>query len=143
MPTVWLIEDDLMTVDLYKEVLLSELKIKLEITGWGEEAIKWLKSVREKKMEKPDLILLDLVLPDISGLYVLDEIRNYPETKDIKVIVITNLAVSHYKEIFDYQLEEELNQKADKVVIKVKTPPSELIEIVKDVLKEKLPQNKK
>ena len=47
-----------------------------------------LKSVQEKK---PDLILLDLILPKIPGLEVLKKLKEAKETKDIPVIVLTNL----------------------------------------------------
>jgi CheY-like chemotaxis protein len=43
------------------------------------------------KKERPDLILLDLVLPKLHGLEVLKELREDPQTKEIPVIVLTNL----------------------------------------------------
>jgi CheY-like chemotaxis protein len=41
--------------------------------------------------EKPDLILLDIVLPKINGLEVLSQLKENPETKTIPVILLTNL----------------------------------------------------
>ena len=41
--------------------------------------------------EKPDLVLLDLILPKINGFDVLKTLKNNPETKSIPVIVLTNL----------------------------------------------------
>ncbi|MBU2579172.1 response regulator [Patescibacteria group bacterium] len=41
--------------------------------------------------KKPDLILLDLILPKIDGFEVLKHLKENPETKDIPVIVLTNL----------------------------------------------------
>jgi CheY-like chemotaxis protein len=41
--------------------------------------------------EKPDLILLDIVLPKISGLEVLAKLKEDPKTKDIPIIILTNL----------------------------------------------------
>ncbi|MGB9680813.1 MAG: response regulator [Minisyncoccia bacterium] len=43
------------------------------------------------KREKPDLIILDLILPKMNGFEVLEELKKDEETKDIPVIVLTNL----------------------------------------------------
>jgi len=43
------------------------------------------------KSKKPDLILLDLILPKMNGFEVLAELKKEPETKDIPIIVLTNL----------------------------------------------------
>lgn len=51
----------------------------------GEQALEFARS------EKPDLILLDLVLPKKHGLEVLEELKNDEATKAIPVIVLTNL----------------------------------------------------
>jgi len=43
------------------------------------------------KESKPDLVLLDLILPKMDGFTVLEELKKMPETKDMPVIVLTNL----------------------------------------------------
>jgi DNA-binding response OmpR family regulator len=43
------------------------------------------------KTQKPDLVLLDLVLPKIHGFDVLRQLKEDPQTKEIPVIVLTNL----------------------------------------------------
>jgi len=48
--------------------------------------------VRAAQVEKPDLILLDIILPKKNGFEVLKELKSGPETKSIPVIVLTNLS---------------------------------------------------
>jgi len=43
------------------------------------------------KKEKPDLILLDIVLPKVNGLEVLGKLKDDPETKAIPIVILTNL----------------------------------------------------
>jgi len=47
--------------------------------------------LRLAKKKKPDLILLDLILPKIHGFEVLKRLKDNEETKDIPIIVLTNL----------------------------------------------------
>ncbi|PIX99282.1 response regulator, partial [bacterium (Candidatus Howlettbacteria) CG_4_10_14_3_um_filter_37_10] len=58
------------------------------ITEIAEDGEKALKAVREFK---PDLLLLDIMMPKIDGLEVLEILRNNPETKDMLVVMLTNL----------------------------------------------------
>jgi DNA-binding response OmpR family regulator len=49
------------------------------------------KGIELALLEKPDLIILDIVLPKKDGFEVLDEIKNNDETKNVPVILLTNL----------------------------------------------------
>jgi two-component system phosphate regulon response regulator PhoB len=87
----------------------------------GDEAL------RTAAEERPDLIVLDLMLPGVSGLDVLAELRKKPETKDIGVIVLTAR-----KEEADRL--EGLELGADDYVVKPFSPP-ELVLRVSAVLR--------
>jgi putative two-component system response regulator len=45
------------------------------------------------RLERPDLVLLDLVMPDLAGQDVLEQLRSDPETRDIPVIVVTSTSL--------------------------------------------------
>ncbi len=53
--------------------------------------------------EKPDLILLDLMMPKVDGIEMLKGLRNDPRGKDIPVIMLTNVGdVDHISEAIEY-----------------------------------------
>ena len=81
---ILIIEDDRFLIKLYSSKLQREGFEVMEAIS-GEEGLS--KILREK----PDLVLLDLVLPQKSGFEILSEMQMNPETKDIPVIILTNL----------------------------------------------------
>lgn len=85
MRKILLIEDDEFVIKPLKIVLKQE-GFSLSVAGDGETAVEKLRN------EQPDLILLDIVLPKMSGFDVLKEIRSDPKTKNIPVIILSNLA---------------------------------------------------
>lgn len=69
--------------------------------------------------EKPDLILLDIVLPGTSGLDILKELRERPETKDSKVVMLTNFGS-------DENINKAMEYGANDYLMKYNIVPSEL-----------------
>ncbi len=88
---VLLIEDDPGDVELTQAALAkSKLKINLNVVNDGEEALAYLR--REGQYTdavRPNLILLDLNLPGLSGLEVLSSIKRDQRLKLIPVVVLT------------------------------------------------------
>lgn len=124
---ILLIEDDLATVELY-ETLLEKAGFDIETIKWGEEAIKKVKEIKEGKIERPDLVLLDLILPDINGILVLEEIRKHKETKDIPVFILTNYS--------DTELEKMGHDlRSKRYLLKTDYTPKQFIKIIKEQLK--------
>lgn len=82
---ILLVEDDTNLASVYKARLELE-GFDVVLVGNGEEAL----STAVK--EKPDLVLLDAMMPKISGFDVLDILRNTPETANIRVIMLTALS---------------------------------------------------
>ena len=85
--------------------------------------------LRLAKSEKPDLILLDLILPKMPGFDVLKKLKEDNETKDIPVIVLTNL-----EDIKDVDRAIELG--ATTYLVKAKYSLEEIVEKIKNALGE-------
>ena len=82
--TILFIEDESALQKTFGDILGKEGYDMISALD-GEIGLKLAKS------KKPDLILLDLVLPKVHGFEVLKELKSDPGTKDIPIIVLTNL----------------------------------------------------
>lgn len=88
---ILLVEDD--------EALAAVYKSRLDIEGFDTKGVFNGEDALSAAMDfKPDLILLDAMMPKISGFDVLDILRNTPETAQIRVIMLTALSQPKDKE---------------------------------------------
>jgi len=121
---ILLIEDDLEQIAMYKFAFLQQADLKLVCTDKQTEAIK----IAKKK--QPALILLDLLLNSSgpqSGLKVLENLKQEPQTKDIPVVVFTNYSK---KDV----LEKAKQIGAQEAWIKAQLVPKEVIAKVRNFL---------
>lgn len=77
--------DDIPLNILLVQKMLTRFNFQLRTAGGGQEA---LDAIAE---QKPDLILLDLMMPEIDGFEVIKRIRENPETADIRIIILSAL----------------------------------------------------
>jgi CheY-like chemotaxis protein len=77
--------------------------------------------------EKPDLIVLDIMMPKISGFDVLDILRTTPETKEAKIIIMTALS-----QPTDVEKGKQLG--ADEYLVKSQVTLTDVVEKVKEIL---------
>lgn len=77
--------------------------------------------------ERPDIILLDLILPDTTGFEILKALKEKPETKDIPVVILSNLNQQE-----DMSNVHKLG--AAKFIVKAMSTPDDIFSEVKDVL---------
>ena len=82
---ILIVNDDADVLDLF-EAMLSEHYAVIKACG-GEECL----SLLEKEKEKPDLILLSVVMPDVNGLTVLERMKQKEELKSIPVLLHTTV----------------------------------------------------
>ncbi|OGY79657.1 MAG: hypothetical protein A3B74_02700 [Candidatus Kerfeldbacteria bacterium RIFCSPHIGHO2_02_FULL_42_14] len=119
---ILLVEDDEMLAGLYAE--------KFEMEGYvvfiATNGFDGLKIANEKI---PDFILLDIIMPKMDGFVTLKRLKKNPKTKDIPVILLTNLGQ-----------EDDVNKGrslgAVDYFIKANHTPSEIVQKVKDLLKD-------
>ena len=122
MKTILFIEDESALQKTFGEILSQE----------GYEMISALDGETGfdlAKLKKPDLILLDLVLPKLHGFEVLKQLKQNSETKEIPVIVLTNL-----EGMADVQ--KALDLGATTYLVKAQYRLEEIVEKVKKALSE-------
>ncbi len=116
---ILLVEDEPLLVTLYKEAF-SDKPLTLEVAETGHEALEMVGK------NKPDLILLDILLPGMNGFEVLRKLKASAKTRDIPVIVLTNLG----SEETDKDRQLALSLGAVDYLVKSYHTPDEMIKIV-------------
>lgn len=116
--TIAVVEDDTMLRKYLASSLSKEKNITVVTGANGEEGEKVIKETI------PDLVLLDIIMPKKNGFEVLEAIKKDPKTKDIRVIVLSNLGqqsdIDQAKKLgaIDYFVKVDLEMSA--IVSKVK-----------------------
>ncbi len=123
MAKIMLVEDDNNLREIYGERLIAE-GYEIVSAKDGEEAL----ALAVK--EKPDLIISDVMMPKISGFDMLDILRQTPETKNTKVIMMTALSQAE-----DKQRASSLG--ADKYLVKSQVTLEDVARVVDDVLNDR------
>jgi len=120
MNNILIVEDEDFLIRALEDNLTAE-GYTVDIAKNGEEA---LEKIGKKK---PNLVLLDLLMPKKDGFYVLEEVKKNPEWKLIPVIVLSNLGG-------DADIKRALEMGADDYFVKSQHPIQEVMEKVKDYL---------
>jgi len=119
---ILVIEDDRFLRELICQKLLKE--------GYDVvEAIDGEKGTELAKSEKPDLILLDLILPGIDGFEVLARVKSDPDASRVPVIILSNLGQKD-------DIEKGLKMGAVDYLIKAHFTPAEIVEKIRSIIKE-------
>ena len=123
MSKVLLIEDDSIVVNIYSNYLNNQGH-EVKAIDDGSSAVK------SALKFKPDLILLDLMVPKIGGAKILKELRSTAEFKTIPILVYTNLDSEDRKN-------EVLKSGATEFFSKAQTNHKEVINRIETLLKQK------
>jgi len=117
---ILIVEDEEIITDLLQRKLTKE-GYEISVARDGEEGLKTMKEV------KPDLILLDIIMPKMGGFEVMEEMNKNKELKKIPVIVISNSGQP-------VELDRAQNLGAKDWLIKTEFDPQEVIDkVVKQI----------
>ena len=120
MAKILVVEDDPLMSRMYQKIFTFE-GYEVEMASDGQEGLDKAREV------KPTLMLLDVMMPKLNGLQVLEKLKSDPETKAIPVIMLTNLAG-------EQDAESALTKGAIKYIIKSEHDPKEVADMVKEIL---------
>ncbi len=120
---ILLVEDDKFLAGMY----VAKLDLEGFKVNFANDGEKGLKSAIE---EKPDIILLDIILPKMSGFDVIKNLKDNPQTKDIPVVLLTNLGQRD-------DVQKGLDLGAEDYLIKAHFMPSEVVAKIKKIIESK------
>jgi len=120
MTTIAIIEDDQAIAQMYRMKFESE-GFNIEVAADGKSGLEMVSA------QMPDLILLDLQMPEMNGAEALKHIRKLPNGHSVPVIVLTNLGQQEAPK-------ELLALGVENYIIKADLTPSQVVERVKKIL---------
>lgn len=120
MAKILLVDDDQALLSIFETTFK---KAGFEVITSNDGA----NGLAKAKSEKPDIILLDQVLPDISGNEVLKTIKQDPDTKDVPVAILSNFGQQEL-------IQEAINQGAKDYILKYQIDPEDLVKKVNELL---------
>ena len=120
MAKILIIEDDPLMGRMYEKIFKFE-GFEVELAVDGEEGLEKVKT------GKPTLVLLDIMMPKMNGLQVLEKMKLDEETKAIPVVMLTNLAGQKDAEV-------ALTKGAVKYIVKSEYEPKQVTNMVKEIL---------
>ncbi len=120
MAKILIVEDDPLMSRMYQKIFKFE-GYDVAMAGDGEQGLE------AAKKEKPTLILLDVMMPKMNGLQLLEKLKLDPDTKSIPVVMLTNLAGEKDAEV-------ALTKGAVKYIVKSEYEPKQITDMVKSIL---------
>lgn len=118
---ILLIEDEKMLADMYET--------KFENEGYDiRKALDGETGLKMAFEDKPDLILLDIIMPKLDGFSVLRSLKEDSKTKDVPIVLLTNLGQ-------DEDVKKGKSMGAVGYLVKANLTPAEVVNKVKDYLR--------
>jgi len=125
---IFIVEDEPDIVELYK-MTFEENGFEVESASSGAQGLEKLRAFNNKEKPKPDIILLDLLLPDITGIEIYRKFKKMDEIKNIPVIILTNYGSGQVQ-----RMEGDKEFEGVDYYIKIDLTPQQLVGIIKKKL---------
>ena len=123
MPTIAIIEDEISIAELYR--------LKFEREGFAVETARdGVEGLRLLEQIRPDLVLLDIRMPKMSGDEMLKKLRATEWGANIRVIVLTNLSRQEAPASLQFL-------GVERYIVKANHTPAQIVEIAREVLGER------
>ena len=120
MAKILIVEDDSLMSRMYQKIFTFE-GYEVVLATNGEEGLEKVRA------EKPTIVLLDVMMPKMNGIQVLEKLKLDPNTKQIPVVMLTNLAGAQDAEV-------ALSKGAVKYIVKSEYEPKQVVGLVKEIL---------
>jgi len=120
MVKVLVVEDDVLISRMYKKVFQSE-RYEVFVAENGQVGLDLARTI------EPTIILLDILMPKLNGMQMLQQLKADPKIAKIPVVILTNLAGTA-------DAEKALGLGAVKYIIKSEHKPKEVFDIVKGII---------
>ena len=127
MAKILIIEDDTVLSRMYQR-LISSGENTVEVAYDGEEGLE------KAKTGKPNFILLDIMLPKLNGIEVLEKLKSDPTTKQIPVVMLSNLSEEEKEE-------EAMAKGAVKYIRKANSDPLQIGKMINEILRNNPPKD--
>lgn len=125
MSKIFIVDDDVFITRMYERIFRFA-NHEIEVAHDGVEALDRLASMEVM----PDVIAMDVVMPKMTGLELLEKIRTNEKTKNIPVVVLTNSVEKKDADVF-------MKLGAALYLVKIENSPEEVVQKIEAVIKER------
>lgn len=122
MKKVFIVEDDPLMVRMYERIFKTN-GYEVETAFDGEEALAKIQIMKDK----PTIILLDVMMPKLSGFDVLKRIKTMDDLKNIPVVLLTNLSGKE-------DAERGISLGAADYMVKSEYEPKQVVSRIEDII---------
>lgn len=120
MDTILIVEDEIAIAEMYK-IAFTRQRYLVALASDGEEGL------RKAKLVKPAMILLDIMMPKMNGMQMLEKLKSNPELANIPIIMLSNISdISEKNHAIQYEEVEYITKSA--------YTPSQIVELVRRTL---------